>query len=448
MVESFVNPLQQQALQQGTTIQKSGEYINVPQGLPQEGLGIGSGQPLQQGFVQQQPLLQQQQGFGQGFTGTQQPMMQQGLTGQQGLWSNLTPFIEQIFMNVDRAVVRQKTVDQNLINRFGTQNLYVIDLANGQKLVAREKRNRPLSSLFSLADPFTIRIGFLGGNDYQDVLGLRRPRKTFLGGNSLKVMDMNKNLIGSITKKFSLTSRKFVISDMNNNALYTLKAGKTLGKGTFEIFNNRIDKKATVGEVRKEWNQDWWSGNQQWGNYGQQKQFGQPMQQQGLLGSQQQGFGNQQPIQQQGWTGQQGFGTQQPMQQGVQQPQQSSGGIGQTIKNVLHLGHSQQQQQQQPVQQQQGLIGQQQGFGTQQPMQQQGWTGQQQGLLGSQQQGLGQGFTGTQQPMMQQGLTGQQGYSEDTYAIQFPFNSLPAEKALILCSALLIDFVFFNEQQQ
>jgi hypothetical protein len=374
MVEQFVTPQQQGVLQQGVPLQQQGiglqqgiqksEYINVPQGLPHEGLGLGTGYqqgiPLQQGFQQGIPL---QQGIG----------LQQGLGLQQGFAS----LLDQIFMGVDRAVVREKVVDQSLINRFGTQNLYYVELANGIKLVAREKRNRAWASLFNSNEPFTIRVGFLGGSEYQDFLGLRRPRKTLLGGNSLKVMDMNKNILGTITKKFSLTSRKFVINDPANNILFTLKAGKTLGKGTFEIFNNRIDKKATVGELRKEWSQDWWTGKQQWGTWAQP----------------QQGY-------QQGFTG-----TQQPA---VQQ----SHGIGHSIKNALHIGqHNQQPLQQQPLQQ-----------GYQQPLQQ-----------------------GFQQPL-QQGYV--PAYSEDTYALQFPWNSLSSEKALILCATFLIDFVFFNQNQQ
>jgi len=356
MVEQFVNPLQQQqGLQQGVPLQQKTEYVNVPQGLPQgETLGVGSGVVLQQQeFIGTQ---QHQQGF---FQQQQQGLgLQQGLSLQQGFGS----LLDQVFMGVDRAVVREKVLDQSLINRFGTQNLYYVELANGVKLVAREKKNRAWNTLFSSNEPFTIRVGFVGANnDYQDFLGLRRPRKTILGGNSLKVMDMNKNILGTITKKFSLTSRKFVINDASNNIMYTLKAGKTLGKGNFEIFNSRIDKRAVVGEIRKEWNQDWWTGKQQWGTWSQQQQ---------------------------------------------QLPQQSSGGFGQSIKNALHLGH--QQPVQQPPLQQQGF--------QQQPLQQQ------------------QSWTPT--------------YSEDTYAVQFPFNALPVEKSVILCATFLIDFVFFNQNQQ
>jgi hypothetical protein len=368
MVEQFVNPLQQgvplqqQGLQQGVPLQQKTEYINVPQGLPQgETLGVGTGVGLQQGIgLQQQGFIGTQQGFG-----LQQGIgLQQGLSLQQGFGS----LLDQIFMGVDRAVVREKVLDQSLINRFGTQNLYFVELANGFKLVAREKRNRAWGSLFSSNEPFTIRVGFLGANnDYQDFLGLRRPKKTLLGGNSLKVMDMNKNILGTITKKFSLTSRKFVINDASNSVMFTLKAGKSLGKGNFEIYNSRIDKRAVVGEIRKEWNQDWWTGKQQWGSWSQQQQ--------------------QLPA------------------------QQSSGGIGQSIKNALHIGH----QQQAPLQQQQG-------FQQQAPLQQ--------GYL----------------PQQQQGWV--PSYSEDTYALQFPFNALPVEKSLILCATFLIDFVFFNQNQQ
>ena len=164
-------------------------------------------------------------------------------------------------MNVERAIVREKAADTGLINKLNTENFFVIQLSNGMNLVAREKRNRPLNSLFSSNEPFTLRLGFSDqmGN-YRDFLSLRHPRKTFLGGNTLKVMDERKNLIGSISKKFSLTSRKFVINDTSNNGMFIIKSGKTLGKNYFEIFNSRLNKKQSIGEIRREWNESWWNG--------------------------------------------------------------------------------------------------------------------------------------------------------------------------------------------
>merc|ERR1712233_108240 len=156
-------------------------------------------------------------------------------------------------------------------------------------------------------DPYTIRVSYHHKNSgmYRDFLTLRKPKKTFLGGNSLKVMDERKNILGSITKKFSLTSRKLVIKDVSNTKLFTLKAGKSVGKNYFEIYNNRFDKKLSVGEIRREWNENWWKGeglNQQ-----QQGYSSMPMQQQQGYGSMpmQQGYNQQQPYQSQsGFLGQ------------------------------------------------------------------------------------------------------------------------------------------------
>jgi len=176
-------------------------------------------------------------------------------TMQQGV----SPFIQQLFSNVNKAIVTEKITDNALLRRFNSKDLFMVELSNysnGINLIAREKRGRSFSHFYNQNMPFTLIVSFYNNQTEQtDVLRIRYPKKSLFASKSLTVMNDQKQLIGTISKKFSLTTRKLAIMDKDNNVLFTLKARNQMGTSVFKIYRQ----KAVVGQISKGFEQHWWT---------------------------------------------------------------------------------------------------------------------------------------------------------------------------------------------
>jgi uncharacterized protein YxjI len=179
---------------------------------------------------------------------TQQPQHKQFTTTTVSSTGSL---IDYVFAPNDRVLVKQKLENLEILTGWETENAYSVKFGNGIRGYAQEKSHAAWRSFLEASRPFKIHINIQDPrtNQLVHLMTIKRPYK-FIGG-LLDIKDGNHNPLGSVKKKFSITSRKFIVVDTTGRELYSLKASHVVGR-SFAVCDLRNGERE-VGQIKKQW---------------------------------------------------------------------------------------------------------------------------------------------------------------------------------------------------
>ena len=160
--------------------------------------------------------------------------------------------IEAILQPNTKCLVKQKMEEWEMISGWETENAYQLKFGNGYRGFAKEESNLAHRQFLGSSRPFRMKV-FVAHPHNKTVtplLVIKRPYKII--GGELEVRDSNKNVIGHVKKRFSVTSRKFIVTDHSGRECYSLRASHVIGK-CFSIYDSKTSGKTEVGRIKKQW---------------------------------------------------------------------------------------------------------------------------------------------------------------------------------------------------
>jgi len=141
-------------------------------------------------------------------------------------------------------LVKQKVEYLEVFTGFETKNKYSIMDTNGSELFWAAEKSSFLARLL-LRQMRTLKIYILDSNKNQ-VLTLRKPFRFFF--SEINVFNMKNEKIGWVKQKFSIFSKKLIVTDKDKNVIYKIKA-PFFHPWTFKLLENDQE----VGKISKKW---------------------------------------------------------------------------------------------------------------------------------------------------------------------------------------------------
>ncbi len=144
----------------------------------------------------------------------------------------------------DTLRVQQKKEWGEILTGFETKNKYAVMDASGQPLYwAAEESSFLVRMFLKTLRPFTIHILSSQGHP---VLKLKRPFRLYF--HEIQVEDSSGRRLGTITREFSILTRRFTVSDFRGTEIYRI-FGPIFHPWTFRILHNNRE----LGTITKQW---------------------------------------------------------------------------------------------------------------------------------------------------------------------------------------------------
>ncbi len=146
---------------------------------------------------------------------------------------------------VDRLVIQQRKEWGEILTGFETKNKYEVSDQDGNSLYfAAEVGGSLLLRLFLKAHrPFTVMVV---DSESRTIIEIRRRFRFYF--HEADIVDADGQLLGRITKRFTLVRRVYTISDASGEEIFKL-FGPLLKPWTFQIMQGETEQ----GRIAKKW---------------------------------------------------------------------------------------------------------------------------------------------------------------------------------------------------
>ena len=145
----------------------------------------------------------------------------------------------------DRLVIQQRKEWGEILTGFETKNKYEVSDQDGNSLYfAAEVGGSLLLRLFLKAlRPFTVMVV---DSESRTIIEIRRRFRFYF--HEADIVDADGQLLGQITKRFTLVRRVYTISDASGEEIFRL-FGPLLKPWTFQIMQDEVEQ----GRITKKW---------------------------------------------------------------------------------------------------------------------------------------------------------------------------------------------------